>query len=272
MEMLRRIVAANPVLSKTAVKLQHKLSTALKPDATLYDLCDIGLEDTDAAPAVLMAFLKELEQPGRPHALFALDGLAHIMRNSSYKSASFDAIHAHDLAIVQWFLSYLSGEKTLPNGGMIIASISSSNDPAVESMDFRLRQLEVKQAIERGSPTSIQYSALSDPTMPFLLATGQQPNPVPQPDPYYKYDERVFKILGSPFGVVAGNKTANGTDIDVLRLNGVTKEEARGLMEYWAKSGMMKQEVNERLIGEKWSLAGGGVVGELERGCVRFRI
>ena len=56
------------------------------------------------------------------------------------------------------------------------------------------------------------------------------------------------------------------------RLKGLSKDEARGLMEYWAKSGILRQTVSESLVGEKWSLSGGGVVGELERGCVKMRV
>ena len=60
--------------------------------------------------------------------------------------------------------------------------------------------------------------------------------------------------------------------IDVQRIKGLSKEEARGLMEYWAKSGILRQTVSEGLVGEKWTISGGGVIGELERGCLRMRI
>lgn len=63
-----------------------------------------------------------------------------------------------------------------------------------------------------------------------------------------------------------------GNNIEIQRLTGLSKEEARGLMEYWAKSGLMRRLIDERLVGEKWTISGGGVVGELERGCLRMRI
>ncbi len=60
--------------------------------------------------------------------------------------------------------------------------------------------------------------------------------------------------------------------MEIQRLKGLSKDEARGLMEYWAKSGLVRQKVNETLVGEKWTLSGGGVVGELERATVRMKI
>jgi small subunit ribosomal protein S29 len=77
-------------------------------------------------------------------------------------------------------------------------------------------------------------------------------------DPFEKkYDERVEKAM-------------NG--VEVLRLKGLSKVEARGLMEYWAASGVLRSRVDERTVAEKWALAGNGVVGEIERGALRMRI
>jgi small subunit ribosomal protein S29 len=61
-------------------------------------------------------------------------------------------------------------------------------------------------------------------------------------------------------------------DVHVLRLNGLSKHEARGLMEYWAQSGVLRQTVDERSVAEKWALAGNGIIGEIERGALKMRI
>jgi len=60
--------------------------------------------------------------------------------------------------------------------------------------------------------------------------------------------------------------------VSVIRLGGLSKHEARGLMEYWAKSGVLRQAVDERSVAEKWALAGNGIVGEIQRGALRMRI
>ena len=55
------------------------------------------------------------------------------------------------------------------------------------------------------------------------------------------------------------------------KVQGLSKVEARGVMEYYARSGMMRAAVTERLVSEKWSLAGNGIVGELEKAAVMTR-
>jgi small subunit ribosomal protein S29 len=77
-------------------------------------------------------------------------------------------------------------------------------------------------------------------------------------DPYErKYDARAEEGLAG---------------VQVLQLKGLSKHEARGLMEYWAQSGVLRQAVDERCVTEKWSLAGNGIVGEIERSALRMRI
>ncbi|TFB05829.1 37S ribosomal protein S23 [Trichoderma ghanense] len=83
------------------------------------------------------------------------------------------------------------------------------------------------------------------------LEAGQAGKPVPQPDPYErKYDDRVYDAL------------KNST---VMRLEGVSKDEARVLMEYWGASGMLRSVLDSRVVAEKWALGGHGIVGEMER-------
>jgi small subunit ribosomal protein S29 len=43
-------------------------------------------------------------------------------------------------------------------------------------------------------------------------------------------------------------------------------------MEYFARSGLLRENINDEWVGEKWSLAGGGVVGELEKLGRRLRV
>jgi small subunit ribosomal protein S29 len=61
-------------------------------------------------------------------------------------------------------------------------------------------------------------------------------------------------------------------NVKVMKLKGLSKVEARGLMEYWAASGVLRARVDEKSVAEKWALAGNGIVGEIERGSLRARI
>lgn len=77
-------------------------------------------------------------------------------------------------------------------------------------------------------------------------------------DPYEKkYDVRSAKIL---------------QNVEVLKLAGLSKHETRGLLEYWAKSGIVKSRVDEQFVAEKWAVAGHGNIGELERCSLWMRI
>jgi small subunit ribosomal protein S29 len=83
------------------------------------------------------------------------------------------------------------------------------------------------------------------------LEAGQASREVPSPDPYERnYDDRVYDAL---------------KNCSVLRLEGVSKDETRALLEYWGASGMVRNIVDSAFVAEKWALAGHGNVGELER-------
>ncbi|KFY13507.1 hypothetical protein V492_03221, partial [Pseudogymnoascus sp. VKM F-4246] len=80
---------------------------------------------------------------------------------------------------------------------------------------------------------------------------------VSKASPWVESDKRVAECL---------------KNVDLMSLKGLTKPEARGLMEYWAASGVLRQAVNERTVTEKWALAGNGVVGEIAREALKMRI
>ncbi|MCJ1281935.1 37S ribosomal protein S23 mitochondrial [Xylographa opegraphella] len=258
--LLSRLARANPILTTLQLSQPHpSFPTPLQPNLSLHQLALLGASDPEIAHAVFLALWTELSAPSstthpRPKLLLALDGLAHVMRPSAYMSPAFTPIHAHDLALVRFFTDHLAGTPPLPNGGLVLAATSASNHPTVPTLLFKLRQIEIAKDPALAPPSPVQ---------PFLTATAQQHDPVPRPVPFVRYDDRVMGVLGGP-GPEGG--------IEVRRLQGLGREEARGLMEYWARSGMMRQEVSERLVGEKWTVSGGGVVGELERGCVRVRV
>lgn len=156
--------------------------------------------------------------------MITIDSINHIMRLSHYRDANFNPIHAHDLLLVHHLLSYLSGAKSLPNGGAILAATSMSNTPSTPTFSLALRQHEAR-------------------------AAGQ---PAPPANPFELVDHRVTDVMSSP-------------RLDVTRLRGLNRAETRALLEYYAASGLLRERVDERSVGEKWSLAGGGIIGEVEK-------
>ncbi|KZF26817.1 putative mitochondrial ribosomal protein DAP3 [Xylona heveae TC161] len=241
-ELLSRTLRANqPVLNGLQLSQEHPgMPVPLQSNMTLARLAELGAKDADLAWPAFQALWTELSAapanaPARPPVMLAIDNLAHVMRNSAYRDADFNLIHAHDLAIVNHFVKHLSGEKTLPQGGAIVAATSASNTPLTPTMTLALRQIEAR-------------------------AAGTPEKDLPQPSAWEPVDERVKQVFAARGG------------IDVHTLSKVSREEARGLLEYYAASGLLRAAVNDSLVAEKWILAGGGIVGELERGAVTMRV
>lgn len=257
--LLSRAINSNrDVLSGLTVSREHpSLGSTVKPGMKLTELVAVGTTDRAIAWTVFQALWTELTAtspaPGlekhfqpRPPILVTVDGLAHWMKNTEYRTPEFQPIHAHDLAFVNHFLSLLkpgSEKPSLPNGGALVYALSTSNKPSVYTLDVALKQLEARQAGV-------------DPKSPEF----------PQPDPYANTDMRVIDALNVP-----KPKDAKEGALEVQSLGGLTREETRGYMEYFARSGIMREKVSDEAVSEKWTLAAGGVIGELEKLGKRVR-
>jgi small subunit ribosomal protein S29 len=237
--MLRQLRKSNDhVLRGMTMLAKHQdVSPELVPHgSTLSDLLASAKEAEQAWP-VLQALWAELmtPNPDRRPVLFSLDGLAHIMRVSDYRSPAFELIHSHDLGLVRRFVDLLSGGSTaattsaagkmpsFPAGGAVIGATSLGNAPKSVSMELALTQ---REAAKR----------------------GESP---PVAEPYKRgYDPRVEAALAT---------------VDVMRSSGLSRAESRALMEYWAASGLLRAAVDEKKVVDVWSVGGNGVIGEMER-------
>lgn len=234
--MTQTLKANKEYFEKAKITLKHDLAAPLSAQAKLKDLIAIGIANPDASWQVFSALWAELSQPGQPQVLLAAEGLSHIMQKSDYLNADVKPIHAHDLTIVRHFVDHLSGVKQLPNGGLILAATSKSNSPTSAAMEHRIKAAEALKVQES----------------------------MPQWNPYTNVDARTMEALKD----LANPKA----DLDTLEVGCLTKEEAKSIMEYYAESGMLRHQVNDSFVTEKWSLAGMGNIGELERASVRARM
>ncbi|OJD11680.1 hypothetical protein AJ78_07595 [Emergomyces pasteurianus Ep9510] len=254
-QLLQRMVTANaPVLSKLHISQKHlNLKVPIRPEMTLEHLAKLGIDDAAHAWSIFQALWSELtaieaaadlegQKPfaPRPPMLITVDGLTHWMMNSKYRTAEYEIIHAHDLALVNHFLSLLSSNhpsQSLPNGGLLLFSTSTSNTPTIYSFEVLLEQLAARTAgIPRDSPE------------------------FPTVDLYRRPDPRVLALFD------------DAKDLMVQKLNGLSKEDSKGLLEYFALSGILREKVTEEFVSEKWTLSGMGIVGELEKLGRRVRI
>ncbi|KAF2242706.1 hypothetical protein BU26DRAFT_467086 [Trematosphaeria pertusa] len=240
--LLSQILKANlKFLEATPVTTNPPLPLPLPAKPTLKHLAELGIANPEASWPVFVALWQELTQPGHPPIMLAIDGLSHIMRNSEYLSADVKPIHAHDLTLIRHFVDHLSGAKPLPNGGIVLAATSQSNAPTSPALDYCVQVAEAMQS---------------------------HPDNIPHWNPYKNVDQRAMDVLKDL--LVPGSGGAKG--LDVIRVGGLSKQEARSIMEYYAESGMLRAKVDDGFVSEKWSLAGMGNIGELERVSVRLRI
>jgi small subunit ribosomal protein S29 len=261
-DLLQRTVLANEeTLSKLHVSMEHpELKSLIRPKMTLAELARLGVQDITISWPVFQAFWAELNAPNpaksednkvtaRPPLLVTVDGLAHWMQDSKYSNADFKPIHAHDLALVNHFLSLLTpGSKSLPNGGILLYSTSGSNSPTLPTFELALDQLNAHQnGVAESSPE------------------------FPHPDPYAAADKRVLDLFKQSVAKKTGKKEGLSSTLELQTLGGLSREEARGFMEYFARSGLLQEKITEEWVCEKWSLAGGGIIGEMEKLGKRLR-
>jgi len=274
---LSQINKANlTLLSEMELTLTHNLPIPLQSNISLSRLCELGARDPDVAWPVFQAFWAELMAEGRPPVLLSLDGLSNVMRESAYRAPDVSLVHAHDLAIVNHFVGYLSGEKQLVNGGAVLAATNRSHAPRSKSLDLVLTQLLEAQVGEEEITEKDPFEKGYDSRVEWALG-------VKEAEASVEADAEGVETASGPSSVKEVKKEENVEavvekvqtvpgPVEVLKLKGLSKVEARGLMEYWAKSGVLRKTVNEQEVAEKWALAGKGVVAEIERGALRMRI
>ena len=204
-----------------------------------------GIVNPEDSWPVFTTLWQELTLPDRPPIMLAIDGAAHMMKESKYLNAQVEPIHSYDLAIVRHFIDHLSGAKSLPNGGVVLAATSQSNAPAISALDFSIQVAETRQV---------------------------DPDNLPRWNPYKNIDPRVMEALKDLHSPSVGHNAASVKPMDVIKVGGLSKDEARSIMEYYAESGMLRAKVDDKFVTEKWSLAGMGNIGELERASVRLRV
>jgi small subunit ribosomal protein S29 len=272
-KLLARIRLANEsVLSKLTLQSvpPGNFPLRLQQNTTLAQLAEMGASDPEIAWDTFYLLWQQLTTPcssssePRPPILLAIDSFTHLMTETKYMSSDFKHVHAHDLALVNHFLSYLSGAKSLgPSGGMVLAATSESNNPRVHSFEFAAKQLLAQQ--------SQQLS-----THKLSASPDQAGNVLPIPDPWKPLDARVMDVMtGLPNGLVNETdkkKRRQFGGVGVQKLEGLSKEETRSLIEYFAKSGLLRNAVDDDLVARTWTLSGGGVIEEVENSIMSFRV
>ncbi|KAI9715757.1 MAG: hypothetical protein M1812_005755 [Candelaria pacifica] len=233
--LLSRTVRANrSLLSKLSLSQKHNLSFPLQSNISLDRLADLGVRDPDIAWPIFQTLWKELTTP------------------------SNDKIQRPPILLTIDGLGHI-----MRNSAYRDTNFKHIHAHDLTLINHLITYLSGTQTLPNGGAILAATSGSnpsSAPTLSLALARAEAQisgKEIPPFLPYEKYDERVLDSLRG---------------VEVIRLEGLSREETRGLMEYYANSGVLRQLVDERFVAEKWTLAGGGIVGELERGTVRMRV
>ncbi|KAF8545158.1 mitochondrial ribosomal death-associated protein 3-domain-containing protein [Trichophaea hybrida] len=142
--LLSRVASVNRgVLSQLTLSRAYKFGRHEIPETMdMKRFVEIGSRDSSTSHEVFMALLSELELPDRPPVLFTLDTLNEIMMSTEYRDPDFKIIHAHDLALPNTFLSFLSGKRSFPRG-LIIGATSASGAPRTPALRYALAGYEL---------------------------------------------------------------------------------------------------------------------------------
>ncbi|THW15356.1 hypothetical protein D6D17_04230 [Aureobasidium pullulans] len=235
--MLGQIAKANhSVLSKLRLSKQHDLSIPVQSNISLDRFAMMGAQDPDIASEIYNALWSELTAP----------------------SQSGEGLKRPPVIFTIDSIAHVMRDSAYMNPDV---EPIHAHDLAIVNHFFKL--LSGKETLSNGGIVLATDSGSNRPGVPgFDHAVARnaalaQKKDAPQWDPWVKVDQRTIDVL-------------NG--VDVWQIKGLSREEARSIMEYYAKSGMLRQTVNDNLVGEKWTLSGGGIIGELEKGTVKTRI
>jgi small subunit ribosomal protein S29 len=248
--LLQKIAQANrPILHALKVSQNHNLPLKNVQDLTLLHLCEIGAKEPNVAWPLFEALWAELtikntpemiEKFGkRPPVLFSADNISYLFSPSGYEILNPETdrlvpIHSFDFLLPKHIVDHITGAKILPNGGLVLGATSKTH-------------------FIKCQPLSVG------------IAMGQARRDEPErPAPVHEFWNPLFKIDRRVLDEVA--------NLDVMKLQGIPKEHAQAVIEYWAKSGMVDDRVEQSYIGQKWTLSGGGVIGELEKAVISMSL
>ncbi|GAB7349637.1 hypothetical protein MBLNU459_g0316t1 [Dothideomycetes sp. NU459] len=235
--LLGAIAKANhALLSTLRLSKKHNLPIPVQENISLARFAELGARDPDIAWPFYQALMEELTTPSQQG-----EGLTR-----PPVLFTFDSIN-HVMANSAYLSADL--EKVHAHDLALVRHFMSFFSGA--------KKLSNGGAILAADSSS---NRTNNPTFDFTLSRNEalaSGKNAPEWNAYVKADQNVLKAMDG---------------VDVWEIKGLTKDEARGVMEYYARSGMLRHTVNDSLIAEKWTLSGGGIIGALERASVLMRV
>lgn len=232
-KLLENLAKANEeVLAKLKITREHKLPIPLPPNTTLARLAELGANDPEIAWPIWEALWSELLAKDVGQKLPPVMFCLDGADHIMRLSAYLDPAAEPLHAHELMLVRHFVG--------LLSGKIVMPNGGMV---------LAATSESNRAAAVTLDHSLKRN----LAIQDGKEPEIW---DPYTAHDKWVQQAM---------------ENVRAQKVVGLSKAEARGIMEYYAKSGMLRQTVTDGLVSEKWTLAGGGIIGQVESGTVRTR-
>jgi small subunit ribosomal protein S29 len=246
-DIIQRTIEANKQ-QFFAMKLSRTYDIPVRnePNMTLYEFGRIATLNSDLAWPIFRALWHEINLQNspttdafgkRPPILLCVDNISHLFGRTKYqvlnKEGDLSSIHSYDLVLPKLVIDCITGNESFGNGGIALGATSGTDKVTCHPLDVGIKLAE---------------SRLKNPDSPASLSDIW--------NPYDRIDRRVLDSM---------------MNLDVLELAGVSKDEARQIIEYWAYNGLVRERVEGNWVSDRWTMSGGGLIGELEKAVVHMR-
>ncbi|KAJ5242538.1 uncharacterized protein N7469_000865 [Penicillium citrinum] len=231
--LMRTVEANREVLSSLKVSQKHEIA-GLKPTSSLEDLAKLGFQDPAVAWPVFKALWTELT------ATAAAPGMEKDFQPRPPMLVAVDGL-AH------W----------MQNSAYRDVDFNLIHAHDLIFVKHFLSLLRNGQAELKNGGMLLYATSTSNNPGVYALEVALPPPSTPQPRPTATLTPRVLDL----FKPIEGKEP----QMELQTLGGLTRDETRGYLEYFARSGLLREPINEQWVGEKWSLSGGGIIGELEK-------
>ncbi|KAI9808305.1 MAG: hypothetical protein M1825_004762 [Sarcosagium campestre] len=236
--LLARIAKVNgAVLSTLQLSREHPaVPIPLQTNLSLDRLADLGARDPELAWPIFEALWAELTASATPKQTGGASSRPPVM-------VAIDGIN-------HW----------MRNSAYRAADFSEIHAHDLTMIRHLTSYMSGERQLPNGGALLAATTQSNKPPSPTLALTIRQGEArargtdiIPQASPFELLDQRVVDVM---------------KNVDVVKLGGLSRREARGLLEYYAASGMLREKITEQLVTEKWTMAGGGIAGEVEKAAV----
>jgi small subunit ribosomal protein S29 len=236
-KLLSNVLNANrQLLMKLRVSQQHKLAVPLKENMTLAELVQLGAAQADLAWPVWKAFWTELSTPTDPKSGVERPKVLFTMDGIDHAMRESSYLDRLARPIHAHRLALIKHFTSLLSG-----EVKLPNGGMI---------IGATSGSNRPQVPTFDICLAKDEARRKLSSTGLW-------SPFIAHDKLVQQVMRT---------------VDVWYLDGIDRPEARGIIDYYAQSGMLRDTVTDNLVSEKWAIAGRGIIGEIERATIRMRV